>query len=155
MFPGEPIASRLPADQVKLTWSKRGWGKGQVSEKLTRGRHWYKLQAFFLLPHNYVSNVQRLDFVNQPPDELGNHIDRLEWEFSASFPAMYVQTIYSSVFATPGFCHTYSKADCAMWFFLALAIMCLNLFQQICKNSFNGNNTNENIVLYSPSPRNL
>lgn len=63
--------------------------------------------------------MQRLDFVNQPPDELGNHIDsRLEWEFSTFFPAMYVQTIYSSVFETPCFsCRMYSTADSAHMIF--------------------------------------
>lgn len=43
--------------------SKRGWRKGQISWKVTQGRHWYKLPNFFLFPHNYVSNVQRLGFL--------------------------------------------------------------------------------------------
>lgn len=87
MFPVEPVASTVTGEGVTLAWSGRGWGKGQVSWKLTQGRPWYKLHTFFQLPHNYVSNVQWLDFVNQPPDELGNHIDsRLEGGVLNLFP---------------------------------------------------------------------
>lgn len=152
MFPVEPVASSLTGKWGKLAWSKRGWGKGQVSWKLTQGRHWYKLQTFFLLPHNYVSNVQRLDFVKQPPDELGNHIDsRLEWEFSTFFPAMYVQTMYLSVFETPCFLpHVFDK-DYIHMVFPSLSYPVFKPFSANMQKHFNGKNTNENMVLYFPS----
>lgn len=153
MFPVEPVASHLTGEWVELAWSEGGWGKGQVSWTLTQGRHRYKLQTFSLLPHNYASNVQRLDFVNQPPDELGNHIgSRLEWEFSSFFPAMYVQAIYLSVFGTPCFIAMRTQQlTVPIWFSLVLDTWYLNLFQQRCKNIFNGNKTDENMVLYFPS----
>lgn len=122
MFPVDSVASSVTGEWVKLAWSKSGWGKGQVSWKLTRGRRWYKLHTFFLLPHNYVSDVPQLDFVNQPPDELGNHIDsRLEWEFSTfSLPCMFKQYICLSLKLLAS-CHTYSIADCAHMVFPRLS----------------------------------
>lgn len=152
MFPVEPVTSNRTGEWVELAWSKRGWGKGQVSWKLTPGRHRYKLQTFFLLLHNYVSNVQQLDFVNQPPDELGNHIgSRLDWEFSTFSPAMYVQTIDLSAFETPLLLTTHiQQLTVPICFFLVFCILCLNRCQQRCKHIFNGNKMDKNIVSYFP-----
>lgn len=116
---------------------KRGWGKGQVSWKPTRARHGHKLQPFFRLPPNYASNVHRLDFVNQPPDELRNHIDsRLEWEFSTFFPAMYVQAIYLSVFDTLLLAACTQQLTVLIWFSLVSGIWCLNLFSTKMQKHF-------------------
>jgi hypothetical protein len=152
MFPVEPAASSRTGEWVQLAWSKGGWGKGQVSRKLTQGRHWYKLQTHFLLSHNYVSNVQWLAFVNQPPDELRNHIgSRLEWEFSTFLPAMYVQTIYLSAFETPWFLPHLFSSFFYTCLFASLLHTVFKLFSTKMQKHFNDNKMDENKASYFAS----
>ena len=150
MFPVQPAASILAGEWVEWAWSKRGWRKGQISWKVTQGRHRYKLPTFFLFPSNYVSNVQRLGFLARHQEELGNHIDsRLDLEFSTFLPAMYAQTIYLSISEVLWFLPHIFSSWLHLFFFLVFCIPCLNFFNKGTDIS-RGNKTDENMVLYFP-----